>query len=253
MSSMNPKTEQMWQAYIDGEMSATEMAAFEESLSASERQLLASDVKFERALSDRLAEDATCPCDVWERTKTLLKSQTENSGDIVPFTRSRYQYYGTIVAAAMITLMVSWLIPAFTGPSAPVILAEGTVDELAALSELNNPSHEQVQQYMQQNNYKIRLVEINTMRIVQVHSGVKLLGAARSNKNNVIELYFACCGHPVKIILAERDTPEACDIGHALGQDNDLQDVRLVGNYVAGIVGKHPSVGLLDIFAGQHQ
>ena len=57
---------------------------------------------------------------------------------------------------------------------------------------------------------------------------------------------------PVKIIIAERGTTEAKIIGQAIGQDNDLQSLRLVDNYVVGVVSKHPTDGLLDIFAGQH-
>lgn len=254
---MKVKKEHMWQAYIDGELSATEMSAFEESLSASERRLLSGDVQFDRALSDRLAEDTQCPDDVWARTKALLEASASEHEDatpekVVPFTPSRYRNIAMIVAAAMVTLMVSWVLPSITGNSlAPVILAEESVDELAARSEVD-PTREDIQRYMQNNNYKIVLVPVNTMRIVKVHSGVRLLGASRSKNGKVAELFFECCHQPVKIILAERNTSEARAIGQAMGEDNDLQAVRGVGNYVAGVVSKHPSYGLLDIFAGQH-
>lgn len=258
MNPMQANKEQLWQAYIDGELPATEMAAFEESLSATERRALANDVQFDRALSQRLAQDAECPDEVWARTKALLESHAEDSnGDspknVVPLRRPWFPNIATIVAAAGITLMVSWFLPFITGRStAPVILAEETVSELAAQSELNDPTLEQIQQYMQQHNYKMHLVAIETLRVVQVHKNVKLLGVSRSNNGDIAELYVACCNQPVKIILAERSTSEARAISRALGQDNDLQDVRLVDNYVAGVVSKHPAVGLLDIFASQH-
>ena len=66
---MDNNQEQVWQAYIDGELSATEMAGFEASLSPEEQERLTSDIQFVRGLSERLSEDAACPCDVWERTK----------------------------------------------------------------------------------------------------------------------------------------------------------------------------------------
>lgn len=255
---MKAKKEHMWQAYIDGELSATEMAAFEETLSASERRLLSSDVQFDRALAERLTEDSCCPADIWARTKALLECQTQNEDtvelppdNVVPMRPSWFRNIATIAAAAIITLMVSWALPSITGNSAPVILAETSVDELAANSEVE-ASAEHIQRYMIKHNYTLQLVAMDKLRIVQVHSDVQLLGAAHNRKGNVAELYIACCQQPVKIIIAERGTTEAKIIGQAIGQNNDLQSLRLVDNYVVGVVSKHPADGLLDIFAGQH-
>lgn len=254
MSSMNAKKEHMWQAYIDGELSATDMATFEETLSASDRRLLSSDVQFDRALSERLSEDACCPADVWARTKALLESQSADAendtpDNVVPLNRSWIRNFVTIAAAAMITLMVSWVIAPGSDHKS-VIFANESVGELAANSAVD-ASSEQIQQYMQQNNYELRLVALDKLRIVQLHGNVELIGAAHSNDGELIELYVACCRHPVKIIMAERNTPEAEFIVKSLGKDNDLQATRLVNGYVVGVVSKHHAVGMLDIFAEQ--
>ena len=255
---MKAKKEQMWQAYVDGELSATEMAAFEETLSASERRLLSSDVQFDRAFNDRLAEDATCPDDVWARTKALLETQVTEAetvelppDNIVRIRPSRLRDFSMIAAAAIITLMISWVLPVLSPNTAPVTLAEQSVDELAAHSEVE-PTPEQIQQYMHQHNYRLRLEEVESLRTVQIHGDVRLLGAARNQERDYGELYVACCQYPVKIVIAEINTPEAEILAEAMGRPNDLQAIRIVDNYVVGVVSKHPSVGLLDIFAGQH-
>ena len=253
---MNAKKEHLWQAYIDGELSATDMAAFEETLSASERRLLSSDVQFDRALSERLSENACCPADVWARTKALLESQTaeadtDTPSTVVPLTRPWKRNLATIAAAAMITLMVSWVIAPGSGPKS-VIFANESVDDLAANSAVD-ASSEQIQQYMHQNNYTLYLIAIENLRIVQRHENVALIGAARSQDGDVIELYVACCKHPVKIVMAKCKTPEAAFISKSLGKDNDLQNTRLINGYVVGVVSKHPAVHILDIFDAQHQ
>ncbi len=252
---MNTKKEHLWQAYIDGELSATDMVDFEESLSESESRLLASDVLFDRALSEGLAKDAACPDDVWARTKALLEAQPTVPTNDTPKNPILYRRawgpwgFATIVAAAMITLMVSWMMPS---TSAPIILAEETVDELAAQSQVNANSAD-IERYMHENNYQLRLVAVETLHIVQIHSDVHLLGARRNYNGDVVELLVACCHQPVTIIIAERNTPLARIIAQEVANsESDVQATRNIGNYVAAVVSKHPAVGLLDIVAGQH-
>ena len=48
--------EQLWQAYLDGELSACEAAQFETTLSEAERRRLAAELRFDRALADRLRQ-----------------------------------------------------------------------------------------------------------------------------------------------------------------------------------------------------
>ena len=73
--------EDLWNAYIDGELSASEASEFEASLSDEDRALLAGEMQFENALADRLRQDSDCPADVWAR----VKAQVTEPSNVTPF------------------------------------------------------------------------------------------------------------------------------------------------------------------------
>lgn len=58
---MKKNLDMMRQAYLDGELSASEASEFEATLDAAERERLAAEVRFENGLAERLAQDAKCP------------------------------------------------------------------------------------------------------------------------------------------------------------------------------------------------
>ena len=92
-----------WQAYLDGELSASEAADFEANLDDRERQLLASEMSFESAFAEKLGMDATCPDQVWENTRALIEAKR------APRRSMKRLYYGaaTFAAAASIAFMIA--------------------------------------------------------------------------------------------------------------------------------------------------
>lgn len=253
---MNDNREHMWQAYIDGELTATEMARFEASLSIEEQQQLVSDTQFDRGLSERLAEDAACPDDVWERTKALLVEASASDETTVSFparSKPRSMFWGmaTLAAAAGLAFVLSTFAPGGTGLNdMPIILEAATVDELAQKSQVDaNPKA--IEEFMHANDIDLDLLPESSMTMAAVHAPIKLVGAGISDNGEYIELYAGCCKEPVKILLVHRDSEAAKCIGQACGNGNDLQATRIVGDYLAAVVGKHPAHDILDIFAGQ--
>lgn len=250
--------EQLWQAYMDGELSATEMANFENSLPPNERELLTSDVQLERGIIDRLSEDDGCPEDVWENVKRSMLAQASDDMDSVEkFAVNRKPWRVgllTLAAAAMIAFAISYIAPSNITPgmmSAPTVLAAQTVEELAEQSEVE-ADRLIIQDFMHENNIDLDLRNENSLPIAQVHSGIHLVGAATKENGAFVELYAGCCSRPVKIVLAKRDSDAAHALGYATGPNSDVQATRIVGDYLAAVVGDHPAHGLLDIFEGQH-
>lgn len=266
---MNEKHEQLWYAYVDGELSVTEMAEFEKSLTPADRDRLAGEMRFENGLSERLNENATCPIKVWERTKALLKQaqakeKSSTPDNIVPMTlekqeaprRSLFWGTATIVAAACVALAVMYTPGTMQDEeSRVVILAAESVEELAAQSEIGG-NIDDLHQYLADHGMELGLNDIDSLRIATMHYGIEVLGAMEDmiGSDPVIEMLFSCCNSPVKVIMTKQDSAAAQYIGRAAGRGNtQIQATRIIhGEYLAAVVGTHPAHGLLDIFAGQH-
>ena len=64
----NEEHEKLRSAYLDGELSASESARFDESLTPGQRERLAGEMRFESAMSETLSKGASCPDALWLRT-----------------------------------------------------------------------------------------------------------------------------------------------------------------------------------------
>lgn len=252
---MNTKREHLWQAYIDGELSATEAAAFEATLSESERRELTADVQFDRALSGRLSADAACPDAVWAKAQSLVEAELKTVPIAGAQRKGWYWAAGTLAAAASIAFAISLYAP--TGPikdSSSVIHAASSLEELTALSEVG-PGRDAAQRCLDEKGVDVDLVYETVLGSMGVHHHpIEIVGAreAMLNGDPVAEVLLGCCGHPVKLLLARHDSAAAHEIGLAAAQPGDVQATRVVGDYLAAVVaGGHPAHELLDIFGGQ--
>ena len=237
-----------WQAYLDGELSVSEAAAFEAELDDEERQLLASEMRFESAFADKLSQNAACPDQVWDRTRALIEAQR------MPRRSMRRWYYGaaTFAAAASIAFMISVFAPVDSSPSSAVVMAAQSVEELAATSETPG-DRESVHRYLLAHEVRLDLREPMSLHMAGTHPYIELVGARTEMANGepVVEMLFNCCHQPVKILMVERGTKAALDIGQAAGAGHHVQATRMVGIYLTAVVSDHRAHGLLDIFEGQ--
>jgi len=248
---MNMPDENTRQAYIDGELSVSEMTEFEKTLSPNELQQLTSEKKFDCAVADQLAQHALCPLEVWERTKALLQSKESSGTEFSEYKKRRspsmYWGIGSLVAAACF----AFLILNFPLSYSPEVGAT-TVEELAALSETAS-DQKAVEKLLAE--HKLIVTLQSDLGMIAVHDGIDLLGAKKERVagSNIIELLFACCSKPVKVIMVKRDCHAARLIGRAMGSDGQVQATRIISDdYFAAVVGTHPAHGLLDVFANQH-
>ena len=267
---MSADKEKLRQAYVDGELSAAEIAAFEAQLSAEDRELLAKETQFELALANVLRHDDGCPDDVWRRTQAQLAAHS------APPRRRRYTFVSMAVVAASAALALMILMRPATAPevsdippaesarqaventpSIPVVtltelevaLPALTVEELAALSEIEAGEANTVA-FLRDNGVDLHVQPLESLSIARVHYGIKALGARRGviDGSPVIQVLLECCGHPEVILIAAQESPAAERLNEVASVGGDVQAVRSVGNYVTAIVGKHRAQGLLDAF-----
>jgi hypothetical protein len=258
---MNKNREKMRQAYLDGELSAIESSEFEATLDAAESEQLAAEVRFENGLAERLAQDAKCPEDVWERTKALLAEQHVPAR---PVSFSRW-YWGaaTFAAAASIVFFVTVFPQSPLSPSAVVMAAE-SVDELAASAE-SESGPKATQAYLRKQGIELKLRDAdfkgemvgNTFKPSLIHGDIHILGARMERLPSgkpVVEILFGCCRKPVKVLMAEKGSNAAFEIGEAAAARtmNHILDTRSVDGYITAVVGIHKAHGLLDIFEEQN-
>lgn len=246
---MNDHKEHLWQAYLDGELSASEAAQFESSLSDIERAQLAEDMRFERVLAERLSEDAECPDDVWARTRALVEGRGSGAAPALGRSGSWRLGAATLAAAASIAFLLSQYVPLGGAPeSSAVILAASTIEELAAGSEVEQ-GPDSAERFLHGHGIDLGIVDDTTA--VGRHRNVEVVGARQELLcgEMVTEVLIGCCGFPLKILLTKRDSAVAREIGLAAANNSDVQSTRIVGDYLVAVVGHHKSHSLLEMFA----
>lgn len=105
---------------------------------------------------------------------------------------------------------------------------------------------------MHEKGVQLHLVDDGTLgTLVRRHRDIHVIGARQESLGGepVTEVFIECCGHPVKILLANLDSNAAGTIGFAVAQDGDVQAMRVVGGYLAAVVSRHESHGLLDMLS----
>ena len=251
---MKNNTEQYWQAYLDGELSASEAADFEASLTDAQREQLAVDMRVERVIAEHLARDAECPDGVWERTKARIARLNEMNAPRVSSRRRWYWRAATLAAVAALAFVISVVAPTGGSPeTSSVIFAASSVEELVATSEAE-PGSDAAERYIRDKGVGLQLEEdsfLETMR--GRHYDVHIIGARQELHNGepVTEILIECCGRPIKVLLARLDSKAASEIGLAAAraQEGNVQATRVVGGYLVAVVSRHQTHGLLDLIS----
>jgi hypothetical protein len=228
---------------MDGELSASEASAFDQSLTSEERERLTDEIALERALVELLGTDAPCPKDTWGRIQAQVGREWVRGQR--PAAR-RWLRVGAGLAAALLVAAVGVLLlqsrvvePAF------LRVAEADVAALAATAEVGGDLGK-VRDFLVDHGFEVDLKPParepegtgHTTRLLGVREGVY-------GRDSTVELLFDCCGEPMKLILARQNGPAAKAIGQGLATGL-VQTSEPVGPYVAAVVGSHQSPGLVE-------
>jgi hypothetical protein len=239
--------EKMWLAYLDGELSAAEVAEFDQSLSQAEKDRLGAEIRFERGVAEALARGVACPDDVWKRTRVAVERR--QAGIIEALRAPKWMYALTAVAAALAIVMTSIVFRMYTQPPSVLILSEASVLQLSEKSDFRGDTVEEVNTYLKEHGFDIVLTSLDTESGVRHHDRDFLgVHTAKNHGEDVVEMLFACCGKPIKVVIARAGSRTAREMGSYLA-DGKIQASRPVGEYVAAVVGRHKAVGLLDFLA----
>ena len=249
---MNTQRDNMWSAYMDGELSARDAAEFDESLTAEERETLAGEMRLERDLAEVLSRDAACPDDVWERTKQRLAEKADE-----PVARPKLAtrpWARPLALAAAILLTVAWWMGRGTAEPEFLTLAEHTVMALKATNELDGTALSDLNAYLEAHDVDVALKPMGSGGHPRMLLGVR---EAHYGDEEVIEVLFNCCDKPLKVVLIPQGGMAAQEAGGALGTGH-VQAIQPVGSFVAALVGDHHSEDILDYFTkdweiGVHQ
>lgn len=234
-------------AYLDGELSAAEAAEFDTSLTPQQKHNLAAEMKFERAIGERLSRGAACPDDLWKKT---LAAIDEKTSPVVEFRPRRTWMYAVTAMAAALAIGVAGLLVNFNaanrGPSILAMEKGTTIEALQAQAELKGHDTESVNAFFKEHGFNLAMTTADVQIPGDHHTPRVLLGMKPTNYrgDDVMELMFNCCGRPLKVVVAKTGSKTANEIGAAMAA-GQLQESRHVGEYVAALVGKHEIHGLL--------
>jgi hypothetical protein len=235
---MDDQRDKLWNAYLDGELPASEAASFDQSLTPDERKRLAGEIAFERGCAEALSRDAACPDDVWQRTLDALP----DGAATVPTTFPWYWKPVAALAAMMLVTISLFAIRVNSAPPEFLGLAELNVPIMQQTDQLGDPSLSKLNAFLEDRNLDVALMPFESG-----HHPMRLIGARETNfhNENVIELLFSCCDKPVKVALVPQGGDAAEAVGKALG-DTLVKASRPVGSQLAVMVGRHESPRLLS-------
>ncbi|MBI5093558.1 MAG: hypothetical protein HZB26_14085 [Candidatus Hydrogenedentes bacterium] len=235
----NDEREKLWSAYLDGQLSASEAARFDQSLTQQQREQLAAEMRFESSLADVLGKDAACPGELWRRTLARVDTAPRPKSLLV----RRWLPAAIAMAAALAMIVAGLVVPRVA--SAPSFLAlESAPPKDLAVADTNMEAE---QRFLQSHGVNVRLMPFPGGALTG-HENTRILGLreARFGKEPVYELYYECCGQPLKIALAKKGSPAAELMNKDTAPRSAIISTRDIGGYRVALVGTHHAQALLD-------
>lgn len=243
---MNTQKDRLWLAYLDGELTTSEAAEFDRSLRPDEKDRLQAEMRFECALGEILGHGGACPEEVWQRTSQAVL----NLGGKRVHRRSPAWQYGVVAVAAVVMLTVAGAIyrTYFMRPSFLDIKAR-SIHDFVAQADIKASEVAAINEYLHNHGIALSVRSLEDAPQLRHHEQ-ELLGATEQTYKGepVAELLYECCGRPIKVVIAPKNSDAATAIRKAI-DENKVQDFRSVGDYVAAIVGHHRAPGLIDLLS----
>lgn len=252
--------EKLWMASLDGELSASESAAFESSLSEWAAKRLHGEVRLEAAIGNVLQQGENCPEEVWANIVARLESKAE-----IPAPSRRIS---TPVALALMAASVAimaggyWSVIRYSdGPwhdggsehtleiagERSVMSIEEADVETFATHATTEASLFSVQDFLAKHDIGLHLMDFQE-RNPNSHHRVKVLGACKGvcPRGTLVEIMYSCCDVPAKLVIApahssgERLMEKALDKG-------EIKELVTVGDFVVGVISSHDAHELVDL------
>jgi hypothetical protein len=252
------RKEELWSAYLDGEMSCSEAREYDKTLTDEERARFAAELRFEEALAGRLCDDVRCPDELWKRVSRRL---SEEASPRRRFLRLAWRSTSLAAAAALVVLFVRhpWAPAPPVDTAANVAPSKANTDDdfLAVVPEMDmlvrrveiGGDEMDVSEYMRRHGFPFRLQPVSMLaKSESAGHPVQFVGARerRVEGERVLELMWQCCGQPVVVEVAAEGTSPARMI-HKAADGGNIQEVRQLGRHVAALVSRHKAKPFLDL------
>jgi hypothetical protein len=236
---MDMDQEQKRTAWLDGELPPEEAAAFLASLPEDEREALETEQRLDESILSLIGADAPCPAQAWQRVVNAVRDSEAAA------TRSRFQWrQAALIAgpiAAVLLVMFAVLVPAGSDATPTFLkIAGATVPELAEHSAVLG-EREQVEQFMRQYGFNIRLHEVS-LPAHETADGrnLRLLGAraATYRGETVLVLLYSCCNKPAQMVVTARGGEAERAIRTAMDKKAVRMARELCPKYIGAVVGE---------------
>ncbi|MBI1349430.1 hypothetical protein GC163_24450 [bacterium] len=245
---MNSKEDrdQAWMASLDRQFTPAEALEFESRLSPAEQERLSREYRLEELIMERLLDGSECP----EALSRRILLQVRNGSSRWTRAKKALPWFAVAAAAVIVVSALPWMPTGFGFREADSTAAlppmAASVAELARESQ-TPADRAAVERFLQDHGVQLALADFNQLLPDSGHD-VTLLGVRKgvSNDGSLLEILFNCCGFPVKLYVAPRDTDGALRIeqAHASG---GLQERAIVADYLAAVAGSHPADNLLRV------
>lgn len=229
-------------AYLDGQLTAGEAAAFDASLTEEERRCLAAEMRLEEGIAERLRDDIPCPEALWNSLRSEMAAVPASK-------RSRLPLIAGLALAATAALTVgAALLYSTLNPIAPTVAlassaapAQEIAEDIRTTLEMAGrtlvPAQQQsIEQFLEAHDIRLA-VNCAPKSLSKSGHKARLLGACLGNcpQGSIVEVLIDYDGKPAKLLLAKVGGHGARIIENALAKGEVVQ-TRHLDDYIAGVV-----------------
>ncbi len=240
---MSQHDEMEW-AFLDGEMTASESAEFEQTIAPGTRDRLAARLDMENELAETLSTPVECPKAVWQEAVARVRQRQveERRAQRRPW---RYAWLGLPIAATIaLCAYIFYPAPAVLQPEF-LSMKGKDLTSVAARSQVTD-GVTGVRAFMDKMALPVALNPSDDLD--GQHAPYRLLGvcAEQYYDESVVQLLFDCSGAPASVVIARSGGSAALAIGKAVAAGT-VHDSRSIGGVVVAVVGEHACSDLIGV------
>ena len=227
---MKKEDDRNWSAYIDGELSVSEIEEFEAQFSEDELKHLSNERAFDKSISNSLAEAPACP-------ENLLADVLKQVDREEKKTFLRYKVIAVAALAACLALIFLLPKPGTTGDLVPQ-----TIAELEKMSLTGN-TLDDINEYLSKKNIDLEVTEFLPEHHVKtiVGAGIETIAG-----EEVVTLLFTCCGRPAKVYVLQKGSgAEKFIVNDDKDWKNSIQAQAKRGSYRLAVSSPHNAESIL--------
>jgi len=235
-------------AYVDGELTASEVARFSAYLPAGERARLAGEVRFEGALSKILSAPVPRSAEAWRRALANVNG-VEHPAKPARRTIRRWLGLTTIAAACAVLFLASYPRLSVKRESAErphfLTLTDGDIGAFAAHAQINDDVPG-VRNFLEK--CAIPVVFDPSDSLAAGDMPYRLIGAREDHISDerVVQLLFGYAGKPAKVVIVQQASHLASKVGEAVAT-GDVRASCLIGDALIAVIGGSESGRLLSV------